>query len=225
MVRCVVNGTQRGETIASLADEARNALADTVVQRGDTPLPVRTPAGRWNCPRPCAAQLQAAAGAAGRGRGATGRTSHLNQWPGGRRRGLGDAAASHHDGRRLGAVRPLAVACSAATHAAPRRPGPRPHFVQRHGAHRGVRCGGSPADACPVHHRGPSPPPPRRFPSGNLQAPTAARRSAPRSPLRRPWRRAAQATDGPRTGQFVGEPARASSAHRRDCRANPSLRS
>ena len=41
MIRCVVNGTE--DTIDVLATEARKALADTVVSRGDTPLPVRTP--------------------------------------------------------------------------------------------------------------------------------------------------------------------------------------
>jgi hypothetical protein len=41
MIRCVVNGTE--DTIEVVAAEARKALADTVVSRGDTPLPVRTP--------------------------------------------------------------------------------------------------------------------------------------------------------------------------------------
>jgi Protein of unknown function (DUF3710) len=41
MIRCVINGTQ--DTIDIVAAEARKALADTVVSRGDTPLPVRTP--------------------------------------------------------------------------------------------------------------------------------------------------------------------------------------
>jgi hypothetical protein len=41
MIRCVVNGTE--DTIDVAATEARKALADTVVSRGDTPLPVRTP--------------------------------------------------------------------------------------------------------------------------------------------------------------------------------------
>ena len=41
MIRCVVNGPH--ETIDALSEEARAALADTVVRRGDTPLPVRTP--------------------------------------------------------------------------------------------------------------------------------------------------------------------------------------
>jgi Protein of unknown function (DUF3710) len=58
MIRCVVNGpVQNAE---ALADEARNALADTVVRRGDTPLPVRTPLN-VQLPEPMAAQLQAAA--------------------------------------------------------------------------------------------------------------------------------------------------------------------
>jgi hypothetical protein len=58
MIRCVVNGPQ--DTIAALADEARNALADTVVRRGETPMPVRTPL-QVQLPEPMAAQLRAAA--------------------------------------------------------------------------------------------------------------------------------------------------------------------
>ena len=46
--------------VAALAAEARNALADTVVRRGDTPLPVRTPLP-VQLPEPMAAQLRAAA--------------------------------------------------------------------------------------------------------------------------------------------------------------------
>ena len=61
MIRCVVNGMS--ETIDTLAEEARNALADTVVRRGDTPLPVRTPLA-VQLPEPMAAQLRAAAAAA-----------------------------------------------------------------------------------------------------------------------------------------------------------------
>jgi hypothetical protein len=57
MVRCVVNGP--AERIGALAEEARNALADTVVRRGDTPLPVRTPL-TVQLPEPMAAQLRAA---------------------------------------------------------------------------------------------------------------------------------------------------------------------
>jgi Protein of unknown function (DUF3710) len=41
MIRCVINGPQ--ETMDALEQEARMALTDTVVRRGDTPLPVRTP--------------------------------------------------------------------------------------------------------------------------------------------------------------------------------------
>jgi hypothetical protein len=41
MIRCVINGPH--ETMEALEHEARAALADTVVRRGDTPLPVRTP--------------------------------------------------------------------------------------------------------------------------------------------------------------------------------------
>jgi hypothetical protein len=58
MIRCVVNGPQ--DKIEALADEARNALADTVVRRGETPLPVRTPL-QVQLPEPMAAQLRAAA--------------------------------------------------------------------------------------------------------------------------------------------------------------------
>jgi hypothetical protein len=58
MIRCVVNGAP--EKIAALTEEARNALADTVVRRGDTPLPVRTPLP-VQLPEPMAAQLRAAA--------------------------------------------------------------------------------------------------------------------------------------------------------------------
>jgi uncharacterized protein DUF3710 len=60
MIRCVVNGPQ--ETIDALSDEAREALADTVVRRGETPLPVRTPLP-VQLPEPMAAQLQQAAAA------------------------------------------------------------------------------------------------------------------------------------------------------------------
>jgi hypothetical protein len=62
MIRCVVNGAH--ETVDALAVEARNALADTVVRRGDTPLPVRTPLP-VQLPEPMAAQLRAAAEQAG----------------------------------------------------------------------------------------------------------------------------------------------------------------
>jgi Protein of unknown function (DUF3710) len=58
MIRCVVNGP--ADKIDALADEARNALADTVVARGDTPLPVRTPLP-VQLPEPMAAQLRVAA--------------------------------------------------------------------------------------------------------------------------------------------------------------------
>jgi hypothetical protein len=58
MIRCVVNGPP--DNAVALADEARNALADTVVRRGETPLPVRTPLA-VQLPEPMAAQLRAAA--------------------------------------------------------------------------------------------------------------------------------------------------------------------
>ncbi|MDV3125057.1 DUF3710 domain-containing protein [Mycobacterium sp. 21AC1] len=62
MVRCVVNGTP--DTIDRLTEEARTSLADTVIRRGDTPMPVRTPL-QVELPEPMAAQLRAAAEAAG----------------------------------------------------------------------------------------------------------------------------------------------------------------
>jgi hypothetical protein len=58
MIRCVVNGPQ--DKVDALADEARKALADTVVRRGETPLPVRTPLP-VQLPEPMANQLRAAA--------------------------------------------------------------------------------------------------------------------------------------------------------------------
>ena len=58
MIRCVVNGPQ--DHFDALAAEAREALADTVVRRGDTPLPVRTPLA-VELPEPMANQLRAAA--------------------------------------------------------------------------------------------------------------------------------------------------------------------
>jgi hypothetical protein len=60
MIRCVVNGPH--ETIDALVEEARTALADTVVRRGDTPLPVRTPLP-VQLPEPMVEQLREAAAA------------------------------------------------------------------------------------------------------------------------------------------------------------------
>src|SRR6201992_2666828 len=60
MIRCVINGPH--ETIDALDEEARAALADTVVRRGDTPLPVRTPL-TVQLPEPMAQQLREAAAA------------------------------------------------------------------------------------------------------------------------------------------------------------------
>src|SRR6202012_5464484 len=62
MIRCVVNSS--AENIDALTDEAREALVDTVIRRGDTPLPVRTP---WpvELPEPMASQLRDAAAAQG----------------------------------------------------------------------------------------------------------------------------------------------------------------
>lgn len=60
MIRCVVNGPH--ETVEVLQQEARAALADTVVRRGDTPLPVRTPLA-VQLPEPMVQQLREAAAA------------------------------------------------------------------------------------------------------------------------------------------------------------------
>jgi hypothetical protein len=62
MIRCVVNGS--AETIEALTEEAREALLDTVIRRGDTPLPVRTPLP-VQLPEPMASQLRDAAAAQG----------------------------------------------------------------------------------------------------------------------------------------------------------------
>jgi Protein of unknown function (DUF3710) len=62
MIRCVVNAS--AETVDALTEEARNALMDTVVRRGDTPLPVRTPLP-VQLPEPMATQLREAATAQG----------------------------------------------------------------------------------------------------------------------------------------------------------------
>lgn len=61
MIRCVVNGAP--EAVEALSAEARQALADTVVRRGDSPLPVRTPLPVV-LPEPMAEQLRQAAAAA-----------------------------------------------------------------------------------------------------------------------------------------------------------------
>jgi Protein of unknown function (DUF3710) len=58
MIRCVVNGAP--EAMANLVAEAREALSDTVVRRGDTPLPVRTPLP-VQLPEPMLEQLRQAA--------------------------------------------------------------------------------------------------------------------------------------------------------------------
>ena len=58
MIRCVANGGL--ETMPQLVAQAREALADTVVRRDATPLPVRTPLP-VQLPEPLAAQLRAAA--------------------------------------------------------------------------------------------------------------------------------------------------------------------
>jgi hypothetical protein len=65
MIRCVVNSS--AEHIDALTEEAREALVDTVIRRGDTPLPVRTPLP-VQLPEPMASQLRdAAAGQGGAG--------------------------------------------------------------------------------------------------------------------------------------------------------------
>ena len=58
MIRCVVNSVP--QSMPALVAEARQALADTVVRRGDTPLPVRTPLP-VQLPEELAAQLRDAA--------------------------------------------------------------------------------------------------------------------------------------------------------------------
>lgn len=58
MIRCVVNGAP--EAMQNLLAEAREALADTVVRRGDTPMPVRTPLP-VQLPEPMLEQLRQAA--------------------------------------------------------------------------------------------------------------------------------------------------------------------
>ena len=58
MVRCVVNGMP--QAMPALVAEAREALADTVIRRGDTPLPVRTPLP-VEIPEELAAQMRAVA--------------------------------------------------------------------------------------------------------------------------------------------------------------------
>jgi uncharacterized protein DUF3710 len=68
MIRCVVNGTP--ETIATATEEARNALADTVIRRGETPMPVRTPLP-VQLPETMVAQLRAAAEQAAAAQGIT----------------------------------------------------------------------------------------------------------------------------------------------------------
>jgi len=62
MIRCVVNSS--AENIDALTAEAREALVDTVIRRGDTPLPVRTPLP-VQLPEPMASQLREAAAGQG----------------------------------------------------------------------------------------------------------------------------------------------------------------
>ena len=104
MIRCVVNGPQ--ETIEALSGEAREALADTVVRRGDTPLPVRTPLP-VQLPEPMAEQLRAAAEQsrrpAGRPTAATAAATAAAARCAPQRARVGDAAAAHHH-RRLALI-------------------------------------------------------------------------------------------------------------------------
>ncbi|MGH3723598.1 MAG: DUF3710 domain-containing protein [Mycobacterium sp.] len=57
MIRCVLQGP--AETFDALAEEARDAVADTVVRRDDSPYPVRTPLP-VELPEPMLEQLQTA---------------------------------------------------------------------------------------------------------------------------------------------------------------------
>ena len=62
MIRCVVKGSP--ESVDALTEEALEALEDTVIRRGDTPLPVRTPLP-VQLPEPMASQLREAAASQG----------------------------------------------------------------------------------------------------------------------------------------------------------------
>jgi hypothetical protein len=62
MIRCVVNGSP--ESVDALTEQAREALEDSVIRRGDTPLPVRTPLP-VQLPEPMASQLREAAASQG----------------------------------------------------------------------------------------------------------------------------------------------------------------
>jgi hypothetical protein len=68
MIRCVVNAMP--DTMEVVTQEARNALADTVVRRGETPMPVRTPLP-VQLPEAMVAQLRAAAEQAAAAQGLT----------------------------------------------------------------------------------------------------------------------------------------------------------
>ena len=104
MIRCVVNGPH--ETMDALTDEAREALADTVVRRGDTPMPVRTPLP-VQLPEPMAEQLREAAAQqaqmAAAQQALMQQQQAQGQQPTERRSAvrLGDAAAAQHQHRRL----------------------------------------------------------------------------------------------------------------------------
>ena len=128
MIRCVVNGSI--ETIDALTEEAREALVDTVIRRGDTPLPVRTPLP-VQLPEPMASQLREAAAAQGAAGGqavaqpgpevASEQGEHADRAP--QRLGFGDAAAAQH--RRLSR---RSGSSSAARQAAPSAAGSAPSW-------------------------------------------------------------------------------------------------
>ncbi|CKZ82434.1 hypothetical alanine and glycine and valine rich protein [Mycobacterium tuberculosis] len=91
MIRCVVNGPQ--ETVDALTEEAREALADTVVRRG------RYPAAGTDAVT--GAPARADGGATKGGCGGTGRHATPSRRGGctPRRSRIGDAAVAQHDGR------------------------------------------------------------------------------------------------------------------------------
>jgi len=92
MIRCVVNSS--AENIDALTEEAREALVDTVIRRGDTPLPVRTPLP-VQLPEPMASQLRDAAAGQGGAGGPLGEESTVVPAPdaGGEEAGPTDAPA------------------------------------------------------------------------------------------------------------------------------------
>ncbi len=142
MIRCVVNGPQ--ETIDALNGEARAALADTVVRRGDTPLPVRTPLP-VQLPEPMVEQLREAAATQQAAQQADAEQQSTQPAP---RRGAEGSAMQQlrstvpaaRKYRRLGTAgfRQRGQAGGAEPG------GVRAELVQRHGPQCGARCGGHP---------------------------------------------------------------------------------